>query len=893
MVKSCSAYGCTNRFSKNGISFHKFPLKDKSLLRKWIVATKRENFQPTFHSYLCGEHFLPSDFNFSKDKDKPHLLPNAVPSIFTFPEKVIKKTSKRKAPSERRSQETDESPVLKKSKASPPPCPQHQHPSPRKVKLRRRIKTLKQKLRRKERKIDCLADLIKKLKDEMHIANDVADLLEQNFSGISCEIFKSELVNKDRSAHGHRYSDEIKKFALTLHFYSPHAYNFVRSILSLPCPSSLAHWTSSVNCEPGFFLDVFTFLQERAKDDLSYRDCALIFDGMYIKAGVVYNQSDGCYDGFVNFGKDISATDPDVIATEVLVFMLVGLQGHWKVPIGYFLINSITATNLYCLTSKALSLASCHGLNIYSISCDGYPSNIDSMRYFGCEFGTKVDDIKSSFSHDTYDHPLFFIPDACHMLKLARNSLADLKVFLDDAKCEVKWDHIKILHAFQEDEGLKIGNKLAKGHIEFQRQKMNVKVAAQTLSSSVADAIEYLMTSGHPKFADAEGTIRFIRIIDKLFDLLNSRNPFGKGFKKPLFLYDAARWKSTIDTSTSYLLSLTDKSGVPLIRHRRKTFILGFIAASKSVRELAYLLLTRKDNPFQYILTYKFSQDHLELLFACIRGKNGFNNNPNVQQLKSSLKRILLRNSIVGSKHGNCLTFQDQAAGSIFALKWTKRRAPLVEKEEVPEEDSKYIEYLTSTLETYELTAHKQAIIGYIAGYIVRKLSKTIQCPPCNAALYFNPATMPAINDHYYSVFSSPIYFQLINSKNRGGLLFPSLQVVKIVNMCEKAFRVAVMGVNSGKHGISSKKNLRFLIIHLINQELARENFFPQLQDHMYDHEILTEDLHSSQLLKKIIDKYVGLRLITYGKHYTKDILNKDKIGVRQQATKMVLFKGI
>jgi len=170
----------------------------------------------------------------------------------------------------------------------------------------------------------------------MYIANDAADLLEQHFSGISWEIFKSELINKDRLAHEHRFSDEIKKFALTLHFYSPHAYNFVRSILSLPCPSSLAHWTWSVNCEPGFFLDVFTFLQERAKDDLSYRDCALIFDGMYIKAGVVYNQSDGCYDGFVNFGKDISATDPDVIATEVLVFMLVGLQGHWKVPMVIF-----------------------------------------------------------------------------------------------------------------------------------------------------------------------------------------------------------------------------------------------------------------------------------------------------------------------------------------------------------------------------------------------------------------------------------------------------------------------------------------------------------------------------------------------------------------------------
>ena len=288
---------------------------------------------------------------------------------------------------------------------------------------------------------------------------------------------------------------------------------------------------------------------------------------------------------------------------------------------------------------------------------------------FWLQVWTKVDDVKSSFSHDTYDYPLFFIPDASHMLKLARNSLADLKDFLDDAKCEVKWDHIKILHACQEDEGFKIRNKLSKGHIEFQGQKINVKVEAQTLSSSVANAIEYLMTSGHAKFADVEGTIRFICIIDKLFDLLNLRNPFGKGFKKPLFLYDAARWRSTIHTLASYLLSLTGNSGVPLIRHRRKTFILGFIAASKSVRELAYLLLTRKDNPFQYKLACKFSQDHLELLFACIHVKNGFNNNLIVQQLKSSLKRILLRNSIVGSKHGNCLTFQDQAAGSIFALK--------------------------------------------------------------------------------------------------------------------------------------------------------------------------------------------------------------------------------
>ena len=73
------------------MAFHIFPMNDNALLQKWIIATKIEHFQPTFNSYLCGEHFFPSDFNFSKDEDKPYFLPNAPPSIFTFLGKVIKR----------------------------------------------------------------------------------------------------------------------------------------------------------------------------------------------------------------------------------------------------------------------------------------------------------------------------------------------------------------------------------------------------------------------------------------------------------------------------------------------------------------------------------------------------------------------------------------------------------------------------------------------------------------------------------------------------------------------------------------------------------------------------------------------------------------------------------
>ena len=145
------------------------------------------------------------------------------------------------------------------------------------------------------------------------------------------------------------------------------------------------------------------------------------------------------------------------------------------------------------------------------------------MRNFGSEFGSKLSDIKGSFSSDYFNHTLYFVAGACHMLKLARNALADVKIFVDDSGKLIKWDHIKNLHKIQEDEGLQFGNRLSKSHIEYHRHKMNVKVAAQTWSSSVANSIEYLMMSGHPEFADADGTIRFIRIVDRLFDLLKTQ----------------------------------------------------------------------------------------------------------------------------------------------------------------------------------------------------------------------------------------------------------------------------------------------------------------------------------------------------------------------------------
>ena len=128
------------------------------------------------------------------------------------------------------------------------------------------------------------------------------------------------------------------------------------------------------------------------------------------------------------------------------------------------------------------------------------------------------------------------------MIKLARNALADMGSFIDEDGNVIRWKHIEKLQNIQAQEGLNLANKLSANHIKFHNHKMKVSLAAQTLSSSVADAIEFLDLTQHLS-SNSKGTTKFIRTIDQLFDMLNSRSPIGKGSKKPLKPCDKEKWQ--------------------------------------------------------------------------------------------------------------------------------------------------------------------------------------------------------------------------------------------------------------------------------------------------------------------------------------------------------------
>ena len=143
MVRICCAFNCGLTQTKDcTISFHRFPLEDKELRRKWVRATKLDNFTPVEDTRVCQQHFRDDDFMFSSSK-KPK--PGAVPSVFNFPKHISPSTgSKRKAPTPRDEFVTP----VKKGKMD---CASDQTPlqptkrwSPSKLDLKKKIKVLQQ-----------------------------------------------------------------------------------------------------------------------------------------------------------------------------------------------------------------------------------------------------------------------------------------------------------------------------------------------------------------------------------------------------------------------------------------------------------------------------------------------------------------------------------------------------------------------------------------------------------------------------------------------------------------------------------------------------------------------------------------------------------------------------
>lgn len=125
-----------------------------------------------------------------------------------------------------------------------------------------RVKALTQRVKRLKIKVTHLKTLINDL-SKRNKASEECILLLKQYDEFQMEIFNRMVKNTGTKNFNHdKYPPELRAFAITLHFYSPKAYTYVRNKfnLALPHPRVIRSWYSTVNAYSGFSQEAFRSL---------------------------------------------------------------------------------------------------------------------------------------------------------------------------------------------------------------------------------------------------------------------------------------------------------------------------------------------------------------------------------------------------------------------------------------------------------------------------------------------------------------------------------------------------------------------------------------------------------------------------------------------------------
>ncbi|CAH2016537.1 unnamed protein product [Acanthoscelides obtectus] len=183
-----------------------------------------------------------------------------------------------------------------------------------------------------KKKIKTLGGLMKLLKEKSYITNSSGTVLEASLSTSGQKIFERMLKGPSLQ----KYDPSIRCFALTLSFYSPKAYQFVRNTFnkSLPHPSTISKWYQSIDGSPGFTSEALNALKVKKLASKNQNIlCNLVLHEMSIREQVEWTGTK--FTGYIDIGTKF---DSDVLphAKEVLVCMVVCINASWKLPVDYF-----------------------------------------------------------------------------------------------------------------------------------------------------------------------------------------------------------------------------------------------------------------------------------------------------------------------------------------------------------------------------------------------------------------------------------------------------------------------------------------------------------------------------------------------------------------------------
>lgn len=698
---------------------------------------------------------------------------------------------------------------------------------------------------------------------------------------------------------GEKYPPSVRHFCLALRYHSPRAYNQVRQQFhnNLPHEKTVQHWLaySDIPAEPGIHDCHMKKLKKIVKDFEQIHKvpllCSLVFDEINIRKQIFWSLQQSKYVGYV---EDVESEICDQIgeqktAKQAIVFLLNGINGHVEFPVAFYFIDTLNKTERKQLLLRIISHVSNSGAIIANTTCDGYSSNISMYELLGANLDVLSDSFRPSFRNPCNNEEIQIIFDPCHMEKLVRNTLARKGVLYDDRNYKIEWKYFELLYEYSKKHSLWT-HGMTKKHMQWQNNIMNVQVAVQTMSDSVANSMEVLMRNGHPDFRNAGATIRFIRIMNSLFDIFNSmssRSQDANPYKNPMNMQNKRIIFDFFESTTNYLKSLKiddnrigvkcnnigDRSDhitqkISIVNSRNKTGFRGFCINMQSLRSI-YCEYVGEKKYLKSIATYNLLQDSIEIFLRRIRACCGFNNNPNMDQFRGAYRKLVANMKIVLSGRGNYRVFDYNLPDTMnySDIYFISSRRAIVRPNDTDSFQENYEKQKDSILhEAAQIVEYQSCyhlIDGsadwfnvFIAAFIEQKIMKCprFYCQHCREVFHENDKIMISSN------------WNALGYK-------PCISTIEICKISDRFFKVYN----------AQKTKYDFSVLYcLIFRTMEFSKLYPNSR---FECDIS----HKYQFIKCIVGQYLIRKATDIAKELTYDQYEKM---FRQRLSRLILFSG-
>ena len=478
--------------------------------------------------------------------------------------------------------------------------------------------------------------------------------------------------NSCKSSNGMRWHPMIIKWCLYMKTKSTTAYNAMRDtgFIKLPSTRTLFNYSKFMPASCGISPDVVKHLRSEVKAkglldmEQEYKSyVGLLVDEVKIKEDLVYDRHTGELVGFIDLdktGNQLLALEHALLdenpklAKYMLVVMVRGACSDFKYPLACYATDGIKSELIDTIVWEAVEvLEAIVGLKVLYLTCDGASPNRRFFELHG-------DDRPAWYTENIMDptRNIYFISDAPHLLKTARNCLANSGSHKKSRSLWNNGKHISWMHLVElyrdhcENRELSVLPNLTRNHIDLTAfSTMRVSLAAEIMSEKVACALERYVG---PHTSE---TVKFIRIMNKFFDCMNTRN-----------LSEAARTRNEnkraytspdderlnwltgefLDYFTAWKESVNNRAGefskgeLSAMQLSHQT-LAGLKITAQSVVACVRTLL-EAGAPF--VLTSHFNQDVLEQLFGHFRHRGGHMENPNVKDVRHMMVEMKATRSV-------------------------------------------------------------------------------------------------------------------------------------------------------------------------------------------------------------------------------------------------------